>query len=140
MLFRSRLVVLRPGDAHKAGTQDSAALTAAQDLLENRGHSPRMYRNMLAFVAPDREGVAGVQDAVRQYLAWRSIQDDKDVLNLDQGQIRETAENLKRSDETVNLRLWEAWNWLLLPSIDNNAPTWLLLITFSPNSFVIPML
>lgn len=116
-----RLVVLRPGDAHKAGTQDSAALTAAQDLLENRGHSPRMYRNMLAFVAPDREGVAGVQDAVRQYLAWRSIQDDKDVLNLDQGQIRETAENLKRSDETVNLRLWEAWNWLLLPSIDNNA-------------------
>ena len=80
-----------------------------------------MYRNMLTFVAPDREGVAGVKDAVRQYLAWRSIQDDKDVLNLDQGQIRETAENLKRSDETVNLRLWEAWNWLLLPSIDNNA-------------------
>ena len=76
---------------------------------------------MLTFVAPDREGVAGVKDAVRQYLAWRSIQDDKDVLNLDQGQIRETAENLKRSDETVNLRLWEAWNWLLLPSIDNNA-------------------
>ena len=43
---------------------------------------------------------------------------DKDDLNLDGNQIRETQSNLNRSNDTVELRLKETYRWLLVPYID----------------------
>ena len=39
---------------------------------------------------------------------------DKDDLNLDGNQIRETQSNLTRSNDTVELRLKEAYRWLMV--------------------------
>ena len=112
----TRLVVLGPGAAHKAGDRASAALAAAADILANRGASPRQNRNMLGFLAPDRDALEGLTHAARRFLAWRSVVQDRDALNLDANQRREAAAGEKESEETVRLRLDETWRWVLAPT------------------------
>ena len=113
-----RLVLLRTKDTYRRNYDASPALKAVEDILNNRGTSPRIYRNMLAFVAPDESKLGALQQEVKRYLAWTSIMSDKDDLNLDGQQIRETQNNLNRSNDTVELRLKEAYCWLLVPFID----------------------
>jgi hypothetical protein len=48
-------------------------------------------------------------------LAWQSIQDEREELNLDAQQRRQVAASLQKADETVDLRLRSAYNWLLIP-------------------------
>ena len=113
-----RLVILRAKDTHRRGGEHSNALNAARDILNYRGSSPRIYRNMLAFVAPDYDKIGALQQEVKRYIAWTSIMSDKDDLNLDGNQIRETQNNLTRSNDTVELRIKEAYCWLIVPYID----------------------
>lgn len=117
----ARLVILRPVDEYRASNQSNNAMTAVSDILNNRGNTPRIYRNMLAFIAPDQDLMASLKQAVRLYLAWKSIKDDSEDLNLDAAQNRETDNNLRRSNETVDARVKEAYCWLLVPYIDKNA-------------------
>ena len=111
-----RLVVLGPGATHKGGDGESAALKAAADMLANRGANQRQHRNMLGFLAPDREAAEGVKQETRRFLAWGSVVRDREALNLDGAQRREAAEGEKRSDEAVRLQFNEAWRWLLMPT------------------------
>lgn len=113
-----RLVLLRTKDTYRRNYDASPALKAVEDILNNRGTSPRIYRNMLAFVAPDESKLGALQQEVKRFIAWTSIMSDKDDLNLDGQQIRETQNNLNRSNDTVELRLKEAYCWLLVPFID----------------------
>ncbi|MDR2713099.1 MAG: DUF499 domain-containing protein [Clostridiales bacterium] len=117
----TRLVILRPTDEYKATNQNNSAMKAIADTLNNRGNTPRIYRNMLAFIAPDQDLMASLKQAVRLYLAWNSIKDDSEVLNLDAAQNKETVNNLKRAHETVDSRIKEAYCWLLIPYIDKNV-------------------
>ena len=73
---------------------------------------------MLVFLAPDQGALSALEQEVRRYLAWTSIKNDSQDLNLDAAQNRETENSLKRSNETVDLRLSETWCWLLVPSVD----------------------
>ncbi|MDL2259623.1 DUF499 domain-containing protein [Deltaproteobacteria bacterium OttesenSCG-928-K17] len=116
-----RLVILRTTDEYKAASQANKALTAAEDILNNRGTGPRVYRNMLAFIAPDLDEMNSLKQEVRRYIAWSSIKQDSEDLNLDAAQNRETDNNLKRSNETVDLRLKETYCWLLVPYIDRET-------------------
>lgn len=113
-----RLVILRPDDEYKATTPDSPAMGAVVDILNNRGNIPRLYRNMLAFIAPDHDLMASLKQEVKRYLAWKSINEDSEDLNLDAAQNRETDNNLRRSNQTVDARIAEAYCWLLVPYID----------------------
>ena len=117
----SRLVILHLKDDYKASIQDNYAKASAIDILNNRGTMPRNFRNMLTFIAPDHELTAGLKQAVRSYLAWKSIKDDRDILNLDATQNRETDNNLSKSNETVDARIKEAYCWLLVPYIDRKT-------------------
>lgn len=118
----ARLVVLKPEYRHSRNRTDSEAMQVAAQILEHRGNSPRQYRNTLIFVAPDSETMEGLQTEVRRFLAWRSIVKDADMLNLDTYQRKQAAEAEKRSEETVLLRLQEAYSWLLVPSQDGAGP------------------
>jgi predicted AAA+ superfamily ATPase len=111
-----RLVVLRGFETHKSNDQQSAAIKAASDVLTNRGSGPRQNRNMLTFLAPDREVMEGLKHEVRRFLAWQSVVRDQATLNLDEHQRREAAEGEKDSDKAVQLRLSEAYRWLLIPT------------------------
>jgi predicted AAA+ superfamily ATPase len=117
----ARLVILRPSDGYKATNQNNAAMTSAIDILNNRGYTPRIYRNMLAFVAPEQNLMTNLNQAVRVYLAWKSIQNDSEDLNLDAAQNRETENSLNRADKTVDAQVKESYCWLLVPYIDKNV-------------------
>lgn len=118
-----RLVLLRPEDGYKTSTapQNNLALKSAEQTLNYRGTAPRIYRNMLAFVAPDQDAMYALQQEVRRYLAWLSIKDDSEDLNLDAAQNRETENNLHRSNDTVELRIKETYCWLMVPYIDREV-------------------
>lgn len=115
-----RLVILRPENSiqRSNGKHGGKALEIVENYLNNRGNSPRVYRNMLAFVAPDDDKLRDLQIEVKRLLAWQSIISDKEDLNLDGSQIREAENSLNRSNTTVEQRIKETYCWLLVPYID----------------------
>ena len=119
----ARLVILAPETVHVAKDQASAARKKAEEILERRGTSPRLYRNALVFLAPDRTRMAELDQAVRQYLAWKSIEDEQDTLNLDAFQRNQAKTKRGSSDETIRQRIPETYQWLLVPvQPDPKAP------------------
>ncbi len=112
------LVVLPISATYKTNIPTDHAIAAATDILNNRGQSPRIYRNMLAFIAPDQTAMTGLKEAARQFLAWKSIKDDTVDLNLDKAQERETQNMLERCERTIEDRVRETYCWLLVPYID----------------------
>jgi hypothetical protein len=113
---RARVVVLGPESTHKRSSGETEAMQEATRFLESRGTSQRLYKNMLVFIAPDENDAEALKLAVRDYLAWESIPDERDELNLDAQQRRQVAASLQKADETVDLRVRGAYSWLLVPS------------------------
>jgi predicted AAA+ superfamily ATPase len=110
-----RLVVLSPFVTHAKGDEESSALTAAREILNSRGKVARLYRNTLIFLAADRARLQDLEDAVRYYLAWDSILVDREALNLDPQQTRQAEAQKQAADKTVEVRLPETYQWLLVP-------------------------
>ncbi len=111
----ARLVILSPEFPHTNKDPDSAARREAASILENRGSSPRNYKNTLVFLAGDMNRIRELEQAVRQFIAWTSIWDDRVTLNLDQFQTRQAETKKKSANEAVDLRISEAYQWLLVP-------------------------
>ncbi len=117
-----RLVVLGPEHAHSVKTADSPARVAAQALLDKRAAGDRLHRNMLVFLAPDRARRADLHQAVREFLAWKSIEADKETLNLDNFQSRQVETKRAQFDEAVVQRINETFVWVLVPSQSPTDP------------------
>lgn len=113
-----RLVILGPKTTHRGrgGANVSSAQTAALEILEQRGNSPRLYRNMLIFLAPDADRLPEFEQAIRSWLAWTSIQQDEEQLNLDATTKRQVARQIQTGEETITERLRETFCHLLAPS------------------------
>ena len=118
----ARLIILPPTTGHRAKTQNSEALTTASEILDKRGDIPRTYRNMLIFVAPDTGEWDPLERETRRYLAWDSIIEEAEALNLDAIQRREASRGKAQSDETVGMRLNAAYSWLLIPTQEGTEP------------------
>lgn len=118
----ARLVVLSPRYSHKRANGDTAALVQAIQTLENRGNSPRRYRNMLVFAAADDDAVQILVDETRRYLAWVSIQKDSVALNLDRAQERQVRESVENGDRIVGVQLDAAYQWALSPRQEDAGP------------------
>ena len=112
-----RLVILGPDQPHLVGSDDSAALAAARDVLEMRGIQPREYRNCLVFLAADNRRVEAMETAAAEYLAWSWVTDQAgaDGFNLDAAQAARAQASVEEADRTVRVRLAEAYQWLLVP-------------------------
>lgn len=111
----ARLVVLGPEHEHSAKDESSPARIEARDILDHRGGSPRNFRNTLLFLAPDRARLGELDLAIRQYLAWKSIEAEKDELNLDTFQRGQARTQRERAEEAVKARIPETYIWLLAP-------------------------
>jgi len=94
----------------------SAAVAAAQEFLQNRGTAPRIYRNTLVFLAADKTRLKDLDDAVRRYLAWASIVDEAETLNLDPHQHRQALTQKENASNAIAARLPEAYQWLIVPT------------------------
>ena len=110
----ARLVVLGTEHPHSSGSNGKAQ-AAATAILENRGNTPRLLRNTLVFLAVDQTRLQDLDEAVRRWLAWSSILQDKETLNLDPHQVRQAEAQLKSEEGAVVGRLPEAYQWLLVP-------------------------
>lgn len=111
-----RLVVLGPQYLHGSKETNSEARLRVEDILNQKGASPRYCKNMLLFLAPDKTKLALLEQAVCQYLAWDSIVQEKEVLNLDVSQSNQATTKQKQANETVDHLLKEAYQWLLVPA------------------------
>jgi len=111
----ARLIILHPKFSHSGREEDSPAIEEAITILSSRGTSPRTYRNTLVFLAPDTTRLADLESAVRYYLAWSSILTDQEELNLDNFQKRQAETKKKSMDDTIEARIPEAYQWLIVP-------------------------
>jgi predicted AAA+ superfamily ATPase len=116
--FDARLVVLSADQTYSKEC-NSAAEVAAKAILESRGSARRLYRNTLVFLAADKVRLQDLDEALRKYLAWKSIVDEKVILNLDPHQERQAQTQMQAADGAVNARLPETYQWLLVPVQSN---------------------
>ena len=121
----ARLVVLSAEQPYSR-EPGNAAEVAAKAILEMRGNTPRLYRNTLVFLSVDKVRWQDLDEALRRYLAWESILQDKVELNLDPHQARQAETQKDAANDTVTARLPEAYQWLLAPeqSDPSSALSW----------------
>jgi predicted AAA+ superfamily ATPase len=110
----ARLVVLGIEHPYSKDVANKAQ-AAAIAILQQRGSGPRIFQNTLVFLAVDQTRLQDLDESVRRYLAWSSILDEKEGLNLDPHQVRQAETQLKAADGAVVARLPEAYQWLLVP-------------------------
>lgn len=70
----------------------------------------------LTLFLTDRLRVQDLYDAMRKYLAWRSILTEEAQLNLTTHQKRQVEQQLAAVDTTIIARLLETYQWLLIPT------------------------
>jgi predicted AAA+ superfamily ATPase len=130
----TRLVVL--GIQHPYSKDaDNASETAAKAIFEARGNSPRLYQNALVFLAADKTRLQDLDEAARKFLAWESILDQKDTLNLSPHQVKQAETQKTAADGAVTARLPETYQWLLVPTQANpQSPVTWQIIRLSGNN------
>ncbi|MFN9890904.1 MAG: Swt1 family HEPN domain-containing protein [Pseudanabaena sp.] len=111
-----RLVVLSPNFPHTNKATNSEAYRQAQEILNKRGGSPRFNKNLLLFVAPDKSKLSPLEQSTAQYLAWKSITNECDILNLDPFQTKQADAKCQQFNESVDIQLKEAYQWALVPA------------------------
>lgn len=110
-----RAVVLGVRHPH-SGREGSEAMVEARDILMNRGSAPRVYRNMLVFLAADQKQVDPLKTAMRWALAWAEIVRDTERLNLTQSDSALARAKVQEANETLRTRMKEAWQHLIYPA------------------------
>ncbi len=113
--FDARLVVLGTEETYSK-EPNSAAMAAAKAILESRGSTPRLYRNTLVFLAPDKTRLQDLDEAARKYLAWDSILAEKVELDLSPHQVKQAETQKTAADGAVTARLPETYQWLIVPA------------------------
>lgn len=112
----ARLVILGPEYLHTPKQDSSPALLQSAQILD-KGGSGRNCANMLIFLAADQSKWSDLEQAIRLELAWDSIVKDieRRTLNVDMAQGDQAKEKLKAAGQTVQGRLPECYQWLLVP-------------------------
>ena len=109
-----RAVVLGVAHPHH-GRDGSEALAEAKDTLMQRGSTPRVYRNMLVFLAADTRQLDNIKEAMRASLSWSGIVKETNRLNLTQSDKALAEAKAAEAAETVKTRMKEAWCYLIYP-------------------------
>lgn len=114
----ARLVVLGVGHAYSKEA-DNAAEAAAKTIFETRGTTPRLFRNTIVFLAADKTRLQDLDEAARKFLAWQSIVEEEEALDLTAYQTKQAETQKAAADSTVTARLPETYQWLLVPAQAN---------------------
>ncbi len=114
----ARLVVLGIDHAYSK-EPESPAETAAKAIFQMRGTAPRLHQNTLVFLAADKTRLQDLDEAVRKFLAWESILDEKEKLDLSPHQVKQAETQKTAADGATTARLPETYQWLLVPTQTN---------------------
>jgi hypothetical protein len=110
-----RLVVLPMSQHHVGGENETPAIAAANLILSQRNAGPRLNRNLLVFLAAHEARITELRESAFAYLAWTSILEKKDQLNLTPNDVRLAESKVREASETVNQRIAEAFQFVLAP-------------------------
>lgn len=121
----ARLVVLSVDQPYSKEPNSDAEI-AAKAIFESRGTTPRLFRNTLVFLAADKTRLQDLDEAVRKFLAWNSILEEEEKLNLSPHQVKQAETQRTAAEGAVIARLPETYQWLLVPTQANpqSAITW----------------
>ena len=111
----ARLVVLGAKHAYSRES-GSPADVAASEILAFRGASPRQNQNTLVFLAPDKFRLQDLHEAISRYLAWESILEEQEQLDLSLHQVRQAQTQKEAASNTIRERIPETYRWLLVPT------------------------
>jgi hypothetical protein len=112
----ARLAILSPKHPHRKGQEESAAMTMAKALLASKGTGPRYERNCVVFLAADKKELDALMEATASYLAWKSISDEWERLNLDPFHKNQAQTKTTENNRTVDLRIAGSWIHALVPT------------------------
>ena len=111
-----RLVILPPTVTHQPNDTTSAATELAGAILAQRDGGPRVNKNLLVFVAASSARLPELRSAVRLHLAWRSIVDDYELLDLTAHQKRQADSKVDETLATVTSLIAETFVLALTPT------------------------
>jgi len=109
-----RLVVLPP----EQGIGDSATMAFVDSATKDYGSSSRTYKSALIWVVP--EGPTALREEARKVLAWEDISDERADLRLDETQLRQLKENLKRAQRDLSEAVWRSYKNIRLLGKDGS--------------------
>ena len=112
-----RLVILPPDRSlsNRASEPDDAT-PEAKRILQNRADASRVRKNTLLFLAPRKDEVRNLNRAVRNYLAWHSIQSgDRRIENLEGNRRSQTFASVRQYESEVRSALVNAYRWAMAP-------------------------
>ena len=108
------LVVLPP----EQSLQDEKATTqVVETITRESGSSSRTFKSALIFCVPDAPDA--LCDEARKVLAWEDIDDEASDLKLDEMQIRQLEENVKKAKRDLKETIWRTYKCLMLLAKDN---------------------
>ena len=110
-----RLVVLTPDATHSANDEHSLAAALAQSILDQRHGGPRLNRNLLVFAAATANRLSELRAAARLYLAWQSIVNEHEALDLTPHQRGQAESKVKEISQQVDSLIAEAFTLVLSP-------------------------
>ena len=112
----TRLVLLAAQYSHKRGQGESSpALQWCSGCLQSKGNSPRQYANTLVFLAPDKDNLENLFQALADRRAWQKVIDEKLLLNLTVNQENQAAGKIQEATTAIAARIPETWCHLLVP-------------------------
>lgn len=113
------LVVIPPSKTYDGrDAERSAARVFAEDCLTAKGQSLRVNRNMLLFTAAGQSDLSDAREAVRRYLAWESISDEAERLELTRAARTDVSNKLATARDRARRLVLEAYRHLLVPAQD----------------------
>lgn len=119
-----RLVIIGPEHPHTKAAA-SSAMTVAQTVLEQRGNSPRTFKNALVFLAAEGKALEALEQAVRTCLAWKSIDEEKESMDLGSFALKQIETKRKDAEAAIRARIPETYTQVLVPEQEPNAAiTW----------------
>lgn len=116
-----RLVIVPPSAPVASNNDLGAAGTWTRSAVTNTGLKPRTYKNSLVFLAADARRTDNLSDSVRQFLAWQSVKEDADTLDLTVSTINQAKSNSERWNRTVDDQLADSYQWVVEPIESTDA-------------------
>ncbi len=110
-----RLVILAPDATHSINDANSPGMQLAKEILSQRHGGPRLNRNLLVFVAAEARRMPELRGAARLYLAWQSIVEEHETLDLTAHQYKQAQTQLNDTSKQVRNMIGESFIHVLTP-------------------------
>lgn len=123
-LEETRLVIVHPRYSwRKQDSVDSPAYEWVKASLEQKGATNRIYRNSLVFLLADKSNLENLEAGVRDYIAWKMIESNKESMNLSTQQLKQTADRILSLEKVVSERIEQTFIWAVYPEqLDPSKP------------------